>query len=172
MKKSMLLFGMALCVIALAGVVATSYYNGTTERVVTADKAVILSLNGSDTIDGIILNENAVTVYNVTAKIDKSAGLSESVNATLKIDFTNESDIKTLSDLNFEICEKGSDTPLKSLNGNGTLTVTNISQTKEYQLKIRLRQKADGSRYTAEELKNVGGKFVVSFTTTEGGSNA
>ena len=172
MKKPMLIAGMALCIAALVGVIATSYYNGTAERVITADKAVILSLDSSETVDKILLSENATTVYSITAEVKKSTGLSEVINATLTIVFTDESTTKTLSNLDFAIYKKGETEALKSLTGSGSISVTNISATTEYELKIHLTPKGDGSRYTAEELKNTGGKFVISFTTAEGGNNA
>ncbi len=171
MKKPMLMAGMALCILALVLVVATSYYNGTAERVITADKAVILSLGGSETVDNIILSEGDTTVYSITAEVKKSSGLSETVNATLTIVCSDESEIKTLSNLDFAIYEKGGSTALQTLTGSGSVSVTGISATTEYELRIRLKDKADGSRYTAEELKNTGGKLVISFTT-EGDSNA
>lgn len=172
MKKPMLIAGMALCIAALVGVIATSYYNGTAERVITADKAVILSLDSSETVDNITLSEDATTVYSITAEVKKSAGLSEAVNATLTIVFTDENATKTLANLEFAIYKKGEATALKTLTGSGSLSVSGIGTTTEYELKIRLKDRADNGRYTAEDLKNTGGKFVISFTTAEGGSNA
>lgn len=167
-KKTLLITGMVLCILGIFGVLATSYFNSSGNQIITADQAVILSLGESTSVEQIILSEDALTRYNVTATVQKSAGVSN-VNATLTFDFTDLSVDKTLASLTFSVYAVEGDTLLSSLQGEGVLTVTDINQTGDYYILIELTEKPNGERYTADELANIAGKLTISFTSTAGG---
>lgn len=170
LRKSMTLIGILLCISALVLVFATSYFDGTKDHTITADGAVVLSLNETST-EAIKLDETKPTVYAVTATVDKSASV-QSVNATLKIEFENSSEALTLDNLTFELYDATGETLIGTnrRTGAGTFTVGSINQTTNYTLKIFLTPKQNDERYTASELKQVGGTMKISFTSSQGGN--
>lgn len=170
LRKSMTPVGIFLCISALVLVFATSYFDGTKDHTITADGAVVLSLNETST-EAIQLDETKPTVYTITATVDKSASIQK-VNATLKVEFENASETLTLDNLTFELYDASGETLIgaNTRTGAGVFTVTDIDATTNYTLKIYLTPKQNNERYTASELKQVGGTMKISFTSAQGGN--
>ncbi len=161
MRQQGIRIGMALCMLAVALVIATSYFNGEKRYIITADDAIVLSFGESQTLNEIVLNEDGITQYVITAKVAVSNETAV-VNATLTVKIENESEDKTLDIVAFTLYKDGETTPLGSVTGKGQITVTEITKTTTYKLQISLQQKE--GRYTAEELGKIGGRMVISFT--------
>lgn len=161
MRQQGIRIGMALCMLAVALVIATSYFNGEKRYIITADDAIVLSFGESQTLNEVVLNEDGITQYVITAKVAVSNETAV-VNATLTVKIENESEDKTLDIVAFTLYKDGETTPLGSVTGKGQITVTEITKTTTYKLQISLQQKE--GRYTAEELGKIGGRMVISFT--------
>lgn len=166
MKKTVMLLGMALCVLGVVGVLATSYFDAEHIFSVKTDQAIILSLDQTETAS-VTLGEDAA-VYSVTAKVAKSSDAGENVNATLRLSLTDESETLTLDAVTFDVYVKDGSAPVKSLTGKGVLEITGINETTEYRIKIYLKAKENGERYTVSELNAIGGKMQVAFTSAGG----
>lgn len=168
-KKSAILVGMALCLSALVLIFATSYFDGIKDHVITADSAVVLSL-GQTSTESLTLNEESATVYRITAVVNTSSN-AQNVNATLKIAFENLSEELTLNNITFELCDEEENRIGQNITtGASTLAESGISETATYYVKIYLTPKENGEKYTANELKQIGGTMTISFTSLNGGN--
>lgn len=166
------MLGMAASLLGIALVTATSFFNGSGSRFFTSDKAIILSLNESQAVENIILSEDQPSYYSITADVQKSASVTVNATLTIKLEDADTSSGITLNNLSFELYEVTSSSiqegVLKDSRTSTTdneLQVTGITTTTEYYLKIFLKEKENGARYSVEELNNIGGKIQVSFTT-------
>lgn len=171
-KKFLLRLGMLISLFGICYVMATSYFNGNGSLSFYSGQAIVLSLDQSTT-GSIILSESEASNYLITATVEKSATVAN-VNATLTITLENGGEDLTLSALSFklyDVDDKDDDgeKELDCLSGN-VFTVSGINQTSNYRLVISLKNKADGSRYTVEELQQIGGKIKIAFTSGSGGN--
>lgn len=171
MKQTAVRAGVVCVIVAILFILATSYFDGKKDYVITADEAVVLSLGDSQSLSNIVLSETATVEYEITAKIDKSQNAGN-VNATLTLLFANESELKTLSIVSFDLYKDGETTAIHdTVTGAGNIQITDVTQTTKYKLHISLVQKGEGERYTAEELAKIGGSMTISFKQQGGEGN-
>lgn len=170
-RKRLLVLGMAASLLGIALVTATSFFNGSGSHFFTSDKAIILSLNENQAVENIVLSEDEPSYYSITAEVQKSASVTVNATLTIKLEDADTINGITLNDLSFELYEVTSSIQEGVLKDSRTeeiddeLQVTGITTTTEYYLKIFLKEKENGARYSAEELNKIGGKIQVSFTT-------
>lgn len=171
MKQTAVRAGVVCVIVAILFILATSYFDGKKDYVITADEAVVLSLGDSQSLSNIVLSEKATVEYEIVAKIDKSQNAGN-VNATLTLFFANESELKTLSIVSFTLYKDGETTAIHdTVTGAGKIQITDVTETTKYKLHISLAPKGEGERYTAEELAKIGGKMTISFKQQGGEGN-
>ena len=173
-KKIMLLLGMALCLLVIGGTFATSYFNANLDGLIRTDAAISLNLGQSGEITEVTLSEKEYTVYTIETNVSASATAGE-VSAALAINITDGQDDKTLENVSFVLYSDAECTTLVEgvvvVNNEDerSLTLSGISKTTTFYLAIFVTPKAEGERYTAAELRSIGGRIAVSFEM-EGGN--
>ncbi|MBQ7914984.1 MAG: hypothetical protein IJ322_05700 [Clostridia bacterium] len=165
-KLLFLMVGMIVCLTIIGGALAAAYYDAPSHNVtVGTDSAIVLSLDNSTSLSGITLNEGKSTVYTVQADVSKSANAT--ANATLVITVGELQD-KNLDNVVFGLYSDAGCTQAVGTNtineGAGSITVSGITVSTTYYLKVELPEKGVDTQYSAAELQAMGGTINIRFT--------